>query len=69
MRDYFEAVMPSKSFKILNEDILLIDDDPDNISIARKHGHLAFEVSQTFSLNELQEFLYRVYGVDKIRKP
>ena len=65
VRDYFEA---SRNLKILNEDIILIDDDTDNISIARKNGHLAFEVGRLFSLNELQEFLNRVYGIEKSRK-
>ncbi len=65
VREYFEA---TRNFKILNEDIILIDDDTDNISIARKNGHLAFEVGRLFSLNELQEFLNRVYGIEKSRK-
>ena len=67
VREYFEA---TRNFKILNEDIILIDDDTDNISIARKNGHLAFEVEvgHIFSLNELQEFLNRVYGIEKSRK-
>jgi hypothetical protein len=64
VKDYFEAVS-SKSLKILNEDVFLIDDDPDNVTIARKNGHLAFEVGRGFTLNELHEFLSRVYGIEK----
>ena len=65
VRDYFEA---TRNLKIQNEDIILIDDDTENIANARRNGHLAFEVGRLFSLNELQEFLNRVYGIDKSRK-
>jgi hypothetical protein len=45
------------SLKILNKDILLIDDDTENIEFARQAGHLAFQVNKNVSLHELHQFL------------
>lgn len=51
----FEAKM--RNMKIQAEDVLLIDDDPDNIHIAQQSGHLAFLVGKNVSLLELCGFL------------
>lgn len=45
------------NLKILNKDILLIDDDTENIEFARQAGHLAFQVNKNVSLQELYQFL------------
>lgn len=51
----FEAKM--RNMKIQPEDVLLIDDDPDNIHIAMQSGHLAFLVGKNVSLIELCGYL------------
>lgn len=49
--------MRSNEFKILNEDVFLIDDDIDNIGFARKNGHLAYHINKTVNLNDINLFL------------
>jgi hypothetical protein len=56
-RDYLEMV--TKHLKILNKNILLIDDDFENISFAHKEGHFAFHVNKTVCLEELAQYLSR----------
>jgi hypothetical protein len=56
-RDYLENI--TKNLKILNRNILLVDDDFENIKCAHEEGHLAFHVNKTVSLEELLNYLSR----------
>ncbi len=56
-RDYLEMI--TKNLKILNKNILLIDDDYENINCAHKEGHLAFHVNKNVCLEELMQYLNR----------
>ncbi len=56
-KDHNQGTSASASFKINNDNILLIDDDLQNLKIAYDNGHLAFQVNNSVQLEDFCTFL------------
>ena len=55
--DYARWIFESENNKILNKNILLVDDDLRNLQIANKNGHCTFQVTSSTQLKDFLNYL------------